>query len=116
MAASATLLSTRRAEGLCPRDGRPAAPFAYCEECRHSRTAASARSAAKKAGNALPASGRGALASEDLDDLLVHAAANGEAVLYRPPLRGQGHGVELVERPVDTAHDERATVPLLVRP
>lgn len=99
MAASSTLLAARVAEGLCPRDGNPAAPFKYCESCRAYRTRASNESAARKAGR-LPAKApptRSFIGAEELDELLRVAAERGEVVLYTPPLRGQGHGFELVK-------------------
>lgn len=99
MAASSALLADRRATGLCPRDGKPAAPFVYCVDCRAYRTRASNESAARKAGRLPPKAPptRTPVGAEDVDGILRAAAERGEAVLYTPPLRGQGHGFELVK-------------------
>lgn len=99
MAASSALLAERRAAGQCPRDGEPAAPFVYCEDCRAYRTRASNESHARKAGRLPPKAPptRTLIGAEEVDSILRAAAQCGEAVLYTPPLRGQGHGFELVK-------------------
>lgn len=51
MPASPALQAARRAEGLCPVDGRPAAPFARCAECRAAKVRASKKAYRRAANN-----------------------------------------------------------------